>query len=129
MTPREAKTTIDRLFERIVREVAGDDQATVWLEKAYAACLADERQHRRNAWAETDRPRNSATTAARYFCVKWFLYPATVRDALEAASVRLDCLYASAVGLRFSKWHLDPGDFDAIDYAEHIAAPSRESAE
>lgn len=70
-------------------------EACSLIRKATDAALEGEKGHRRGG--PPSRYRESVETAARYFVVKWFLDPAKIASAADAARVRLDCLYASAL--------------------------------
>jgi hypothetical protein len=132
MTTIKTRATIATAFAALER--AADENglnANAFFRKAYDAALDGERGHRRMGAGLSRRYQQSAVTAARYFVVKWFLEPAKIASALDAASVRLDCLYASA--LRAELIGRMGADFTAlraklelvltIDYCDHISAP------
>lgn len=129
MNAKQIRATIQTAFaalERACDEHGGD--APRLLSKAFDAALDGEKRHRRFG-AGFGAYRQSAETAAKWFCVKWFLDPGKVTNALEAASLRLDCLYASALRVVLaSEWTpqsplrnaIEP--VAALDYCQHIAA-------
>ncbi len=124
----KTKATIDTAcaaLERAAQEHGID--ANNLFDKAYDAALESEKKHRRfGAFAPT-RYRESAVTAARYFVCKWFVDPGKVTNAKEAALLRLDCLYASALRLELEKLWMPGSPFRnalepifAIDYCNDI---------
>ena|SRR5690349_14025180 len=97
MTKAQTKAAIDAAFRALDRACdAKGGEAQTLICKAYDAALESERRHRRFG-AGFGGYRVSAETAARYFVVKWFVDPGKVSNAREAAALRPDCLYASAL--------------------------------
>lgn len=97
MTKAKTKALIDAAYLELelTCDVSGGEAQTL-IRKAYDAALEGERAHRRfgAGWGSY---RCSAETTARYFVVKWFVDPGKVTSARDAAALRLDCLYASAL--------------------------------
>lgn len=131
MNPLKVRTTIATAYAALDRacDESGLEAASL-LRKAYDAALEGERGHRRMAAGFGNRHKQGTETAARYFVVKWCLDPAKVKSARDAAAVRLDCLYASALravladrmgaDFRALRAALEPAA--AIDYVDHIAS-------
>lgn len=90
------KETVDRAFAQLDRLTESNHSASLLLANALREAEDGERRHRRMGRGMGGY-RGSVRTAARYFVCKWFLEPAKVSSALSACSLRLDCLYASAV--------------------------------
>lgn len=129
MTPKRARVVIDSAFNTLKHEVESKSEPSRLFERAYEGALAGEKHHRTHAWVPEGPYRNSIKTAARYFVVNWYFNPAKIADALEAVSIREDCLYASALRLSLGKSEAvfaHSLEFGDIDYAEHIAAPAIE---
>lgn len=128
MTKAKTKALIDAAYHALDRACDETPDAGSLLAKAYNAALDGERRHRRfgAGWGSY---RCSAETAARFFVVKWFVDPGKVTSAREAAALRLDCLYASAlrevlaVDRAADPWglfaRLEPAA--ALDYSTDIA--------
>lgn len=126
MTKAKTKALIDAAYHALDRACDETPGAGSLLAKAYNAALEGERRHRRFG-AGFGSYRCSAETAARFFVVKWFVDPGKVTNAREAAALRLDCLYASALRLVLTEhgWggvllaQLEPAA--ALDYSTDIA--------
>lgn len=95
MSKAKTRETIARAYAALERASDESIDATSLLRKATDAAVDGEKTHRRHG--PSSRYRESVETAARYFVCKWFLDPAKVKSARDAAAVRLDCLYASAL--------------------------------
>lgn len=96
MTKAQTKAAIDAAYRALERACGSSDEGSRLLHKAFNAALESERAHRRFG-AGFGGYRVSAETAARYFTVKWVVDPGKVTNAREAAALRLDCLYSSAL--------------------------------
>lgn len=124
----KTRETIARAYAALERATDENGlEAVGLLRKATDAALDGEKAHRR--FGPKSRYRESVETAARFFVVKWFLDPAKITNAREAAAVRLDCLYASALraelvermGMQFVTLGTKLDPVAAIDYADEIA--------
>lgn len=91
----KTRETIARAYAALERASDESIDATSLLRKATDAAVDGEKTHRRHG--PSSRYRESVETAARYFVCKWFLDAPKVTSAREAAAMRLDCLYASAL--------------------------------
>lgn len=128
MTKAKTKALIDAAYLVLDRACdATGSEAQSLIRKAYNAALESERSHRRFG-AGLGSYRASAETAARFFVVKWFCDPGKVTNAREAAALRLDCLYASALRVLMFETHdgftrlqaaLEPAA--ELDYSTDIA--------
>lgn len=122
---RQTIATAYAALERAADENGID--ACSFFRKATDAATDGEKAHRRPERRQS-RYRESVETAARYFVVKWFLEPAKIGNALDAARVRLDCLYASALraeligrmGADFTDLRAKLEPVAAIDYVNDI---------
>lgn len=124
MSSKRAREVIVKLYALIARETAGSEDCERLLLRALSEAGAGGKQHRRGAWASESRYRNSVGVAAMYFVVKWFLKPARIESALDAVTVRPDCLFASALRGLVRPFALPAHlvvEFESIDYVEHIA--------
>ncbi len=126
MSTPKTRETIARAYAQLERASDLDSDASSLLRRATDAAIDGEKKHRRHG--PSSRYRESVETAARYFVVKWFLDPANVKSARDAAAVRLDCLYASALhdllldrmGRDFPALQKSLDAAAAIDYCSHI---------
>ncbi len=130
MSATKTRETIALAFAALERAADESTEASRLLSNAFDAALDGERRHRRMGRGFGNRHKQSAETAARYFVVKWFLDPAKITNAREAAAVRLDCLYASALrgeladrmGKELASLRAKLEPVAAIDYVDHIAS-------
>lgn len=95
MSSLKIRTTIAAAYAALERASDESTEASSLLRRAADAAIEGEKTHRRHG--PSSRYRQSAETAARYFVCKWFLDPGKIKSARDAAAVRLDCLYASAL--------------------------------
>lgn len=137
MTPKEAKKVIDQAFHVVQRASHLTTETRDLFERAHSIAIRDETHNRRHAWVKGGRWKNSVETAARYFVVKWFFEPARATNVREAAGLRLDCLYASALraAVDAARLKMTPKearayameeageclDLGRVDYAEHLS--------
>lgn len=92
----KTKKTIDALYCDLDFLCQGD----ALMQRAFDAALKSEREHRRFGARFTNgaaRYRESATTAAKYFVMKWFCEPRCAASAKAAIELRADVLAASAL--------------------------------
>lgn len=127
MSTSKTRQTIATAYAALER--AADENgldACGFFRKASDAATDGEKAHRR--MGPSSQYRESVETTARYFVVKWFLEPAKIGNALDAARVRLDCLYASALraeligrmGADFTDLRAKLEPVAAIDYVNDI---------
>lgn len=129
MTPKEAKDLIDRAFLIVRRHSNLTTETQSLFEQAHGCAIKAETERRRSVFSRgLGRYRSTVETTARYFVCKWFAYPATVLNVRDAAALRRDCLYASALRLAVNeKKVLTPGEVnvldevESVDYAEHLS--------
>lgn len=120
----DLKATVDRAFAQLDRATESSSEASRLLANAFREAEEGERRHRRMGRGLGGGYRASVATAARYFVCKWFLEPAKVSTARSACSLRLDCLYASAV----REWAdtegktLDLAGIADIDYSRDLVS-------
>jgi hypothetical protein len=95
MSTSKTRETIARAYAALERASDESSDASSLLRRATDAAIDGEKTHRRHG--PSSRYRESVETAARYFVCKWFLAPGKVKSARDATSMRLDCLYASAL--------------------------------
>jgi hypothetical protein len=128
--PKVAKAIIDALYMNLSHECDRGMEASQLLYKASEAAREGEKQHRKGVWGPREgRYRGSVETAVRYFVVKWFMDPAKVTSALDAARLRADCLYASALREALGAFVLTgpaARGFAKIDYCVHITPADEE---
>jgi hypothetical protein len=126
MSTSKTREIIARAYAALERASDPDSDASSLLRRATDAATEGEKTHRRHG--PSGRYRESVETAARYFVVKWFLDPHPVKSARDAAALRLDCLYASALhavlldrmGRDFPALQKSLDAAAAIDYCAHI---------
>ncbi len=119
----DATKLIQEAYNALDRASESSSEASRLVGLAYDAAAESERRHRRGAPYCADRKALvSVDTAAKFFVVKWACEPVGKKKSLlEASGLRLECLYAGALGelLRSRKRYPFKGTPEAakLDYA------------
>lgn len=121
MTKAQVREKIDAAYSELARAANKVEGWTSYLQKAYDAAEAGERQHR-SARRKFAHP---VDTAAKYFVLKFCHEhkPGKKMTAEDAANLRSDALFAAALRCRLHKakaypFRKDP--VEGIDYADDI---------
>lgn len=96
-TREQVKREIDRQYAILERACARNCRTDRLLYDATQAAREHEKQHRRGSLFGVAKAKQSVETAAKYYVLQAFRSPATAINILEAASLRLDVLYGSAL--------------------------------
>jgi hypothetical protein len=97
MKAAEVKRIVDVAYRRLEAMSHATTETQQLFARAIEAARAGEKHTRAHAWVKTGRYRQSIETAARYFVCKWYVDLARCESARDAAAMRLDCLYATAL--------------------------------
>lgn len=131
MTPKEVKATVDEAFHALRRACDGFAGAADLFDRAHEAASDEEKGHRRHgSRLSSERYRSSVETSARYFVVRDFIKPASVKNALDATSIKKSSLYAAALRdlLKLVPPDVIRANVLRIDYADHLSQPSPDAA-